>query len=104
MIFVGYLFLSVALASDLQADFVIVGYNSTNPNGSTGAMSPSLNAAESQRVSPLQLTRGAGITPNQGVAFNSSNWPTASTVDLNSIGNRGFGQSSLVLHDRFAKP
>lgn len=81
---VGYLFLSVALASDLRADFIVVGYNSTNPNGSTGAPSPNLNATESQRVTPLQLSRGAGVTPNQGVAFNSSNWSTASTVDLNS--------------------
>ncbi len=81
---VGYLLLSVALAADLNADFVIVGYNSTNPNGSNGPPSPNLNAAESQFVTPLQLSRGAGVNPNQGITFNSNNWSTASTVDLSS--------------------
>lgn len=80
----GYLLLSVVLATDLKADFVIVGYNSTNPNGSNGPPSPNLNAAESQFVTALQLSRGNGVTPNQGITFNSSNWSTASTVNLNS--------------------
>ncbi len=84
LLIVGYLLLSVVLATDLRAEVVIVGYNSTNPNGSNGAPSPNLNAAESQFVTALQLSRGAGLTANQGVAFNSSNWSTETTVNLNS--------------------
>ena len=96
---VGYFLLSVAFAADLRADFVIVGYNSTNPNGSGGVASPNLDAAESQYVTPLQLSRGAGVTPNQGIAFNSSNWSTASTLNLasNKYIQWGWSTSSQAL-------
>ncbi len=84
VLIVGYLLLSVAFAADLSADFVIVGYDSTNPNWEDGDPSPNLNAAESRFVTPLQLSRGAGVTPNPGITFNSNNWSTVNVVNLSS--------------------
>ncbi|MEM7317323.1 MAG: hypothetical protein AAF497_29710 [Planctomycetota bacterium] len=87
------IFLSLLLALTLiltvpafaHAELVLVGYDTTNPNGSGGAPSPDLPAAENQAfITPLLLSRGAGVTPNQGIAFNSSNWSLANTVDLQS--------------------
>ncbi|MEC8554551.1 MAG: hypothetical protein VXZ82_06025 [Planctomycetota bacterium] len=67
------------------ADLVLVGYDTTNPNGANGSPSPDLPAAENQNfISPLLLSRGAGVTPNQGIAFNSSNWSLSNSVDLQS--------------------
>ena len=66
------------------ADISLLEYDTTNPNGANGAPSPNLDAAFAQFITPLQLSRGAGVTPNQGIAFNSSNWSLANSVDLAS--------------------
>lgn len=66
------------------ADISLLEYDTTNPNGANGAPAPNLDAAFSQLITPLQLSRGAGVTPNQGIAFNSSNWSLANSVDLAS--------------------
>ena len=69
----------------VHADLILVGYDSTNPNGASGAPSPSLSAAENQSfLTPLLLSRGSGLTANQGIAFNSRNWSLANSVDLQS--------------------
>lgn len=69
----------------LSAQITIVGYDSTNPNGSMGAPSPDLPAAESaSNVNPLLLSRGAGLIPNQGVTFNSSDWSTSASLNSSS--------------------
>lgn len=61
----------------------ILGYDSTNPNGPPpGAPSPDLAAAEfAVQITPLLLSRGAGLVPNQGITFNSSSWSTAATLN-----------------------
>ena len=75
----------IFVPTTLQAELVLVGYDTTNPNGANGAPSPDLPAVENQTfITPLLLSRGAGVTPNQGIAFNSSNWSLASSVDLQS--------------------
>ncbi len=76
-------YLIVAFACvPVSAQLNIVGYNSTNPNGPTGAPSPDLPAAEFQsQVTPLLLSRGAGLVPNQGITFNSRDWSLASTLN-----------------------
>ncbi|HBE68018.1 MAG TPA: hypothetical protein DDW52_07695 [Planctomycetaceae bacterium] len=68
-----------------RADFVLLGYDTTNPNGENGAPSPDLPAADvAGFITPLLLSRGAGVNPNQGIAFNSNNWSLASSADLSS--------------------
>ena len=75
----------LAVPPTAHAELVLVGYDTTNPNGANGAPSPDLPAAENQSfITPLLLSRGAGVTPNQGIAFNSSNWSLANSVDLQS--------------------
>lgn len=79
------LFLCVSLTSSAAlADFSILEYDTTNPNGFNGDPAPDLPAADWQYVSPLLLSRGAGVVPNVGIAFNSSNWSLANTADLDS--------------------
>jgi hypothetical protein len=69
----------------LSAQINIVGYDSTNPNGSLGAPSPDLAAAESaSNVNPILLSRGAGLIPNQGVTFNSRDWSTNTILNSSS--------------------
>ena len=65
----------------------IIGYDTTNPNGATGAPSPDLDAAQNVAdVAPLQFARGPGLVANQGITLNSSGWSTASTLDT-SLGD-----------------
>jgi hypothetical protein len=72
-------------SGSVYADFLVLGYDSTNPNGANGPPAPDLAAAEhSSLISPLLLSRGAGVTANTGITFNSSNWSLANTVDFNS--------------------
>jgi hypothetical protein len=73
--------------ADLFAQSIIVGYDSTNPNGAGGDPAPDLAAAEAMaQVNPLLLSRGPGLVPNQGIAFNSRDWSTATTLNT-SIGD-----------------
>ncbi|MFN3190421.1 MAG: PEP-CTERM sorting domain-containing protein [Aureliella sp.] len=85
----------ILLANSCSADFVIVGYDTTNPNGANGDPSPDLPAADfPDFVTPLNLSRNLidvtgnagdpGLVPNQGIAFNSRDWSTSSTLNLNS--------------------
>jgi hypothetical protein len=78
-----------------SADFVIVGYDTKNPNGANGDPSPDLPAADFQNfVTPLDLSRNLfasggsagdpGLVPNVGIAFNSRDWSTSSSLDTNS--------------------
>jgi hypothetical protein len=77
------------------SQLTIVGYDSTNPNGENGDPSPSLAAAESQAdVSSSLLARGSGLSPNPGKTFNSNNWSTSSTLDLNSTDFVSWGWNS----------
>lgn len=67
------------------AQINIIGYNSTNPNGPLGPPSPDLPAAEfAAGLTPLLLSRGPGLVPNQGITFNSSSWSTAATLNTTS--------------------
>jgi hypothetical protein len=69
----------------LTAQVTIVGYDTTNPNGSGGAPSPDLSAVEFVGdVNPLLFSRGPGLSPNQGITLNSSSWSTSSTFNPNS--------------------
>ncbi len=72
----------MGLTSGLSAQSIIVGYDSTNPNGAGGAPAPDLPAAEFLvPVAPLFLSRGPGLVPNQGITFNSRDWSTAATLN-----------------------
>lgn len=73
-----FVFLLLAMfAVPAIAQVTIVGYDTTNPNGAAGPPSPDLAAAENAGdVTPLLFSRGAGLTPNQGVTLNSSHWAT----------------------------
>lgn len=85
LFFVACLSIGIAGQAPVAAQLTIVGYDSTNPNGASGDPSPNLAAAENVAdVSPLFLSRGAGLIPNQGITFNSRDWSTASTVDIGS--------------------
>ena len=93
----GCFLLALVLCGQGHADFVVVGYDSTNPNGANGPASPNLNPAEAfGPVSPLLLSRGLGLIPNQGIAFNSRNWSTAATVNLASNQYLEWGWSSSL--------
>ncbi|MFK7734522.1 MAG: hypothetical protein AB8B50_00750 [Pirellulaceae bacterium] len=69
-------------SSSSLAAVVIVGYDTTNPNG-TNPAAPDLPAAVKQDgVEDLDLARGPGLTPNAGATFNSSDWSLATSLDL----------------------
>ena len=72
------------LAQAARGAISLIEYDTTNPNGANGAPSPNLNAASSQYVNPLQLSRGAGVVPNVGIAFNSRDWSLENTLNLAS--------------------
>ena len=77
--------LAIGCTASASAQQVILSYDSTNPNGANGAPSPDLPAAEvADGISALNLARGPGLTPNEGITINSSGWTTSSTLDLNS--------------------
>lgn len=72
-------------AAGLSAQSIIVGYDSTNPNGAGGDPSPDLPAAEAlSPITSLFLSRGPGLTPNQGIVFNSRDWSSAATFSPTS--------------------
>jgi hypothetical protein len=86
---------TVVLTAAASAQSVIVGYDSTNPNGSGGAPAPDLAAAEFlAQVVPMLLSRGPGLVPNQGVTFNSRDWSASATFSAASPDYVQWGWSS----------
>ncbi|MFT5300263.1 MAG: hypothetical protein ACI87E_002912 [Mariniblastus sp.] len=78
-------FALLSLPVIVVGQLTIVGYDSTNPNGASGAASPNLNAAESASdVVASQYARGPGLVANQGITLNSSGWSTSSSLNLGS--------------------
>jgi hypothetical protein len=81
--------------SPCDAEIVTIGYDTTNPNFGDNLPSGELTAAESQSfINPLSLSRGAGLVANNGIVFNSRNWSTSSTINLNSNQHIQWGWSS----------
>ena len=80
-----------------SAEIVIVGYDTTNPNFGSNQPADNLPAAEVQSfIDPLNLSRGAGLIANNGITFNSANWSTSSTLNLDSDKYIQWGWSSSM--------
>lgn len=89
--------LGIACVSPSNAAIVLIGYDTTNPNGADGDPSPDLGPAEFfSSLTPLDLARGPGLIPNAGVAFNSNNWSEDPTLDLGSDRYISWGWSDSV--------
>lgn len=68
-------FLGVGLFGDAARGEVIVGYESTNPEGDVAA------SEVASGVNALALTRGPGVSRSGGTTFNTRGWSTQDALD-----------------------